>query len=71
MEREPVGASSCAKTPSDSSSARQINFMWGVYQEKGWRSQPADAEPPPDTLTWFVTCEGALAATLTVTVIGG
>ena len=29
------------------------------------------AEPPPDTATWFVTCEGASAATFTVTVMGG
>jgi len=29
------------------------------------------AEPPPDTLAWLVTWEGAFADTLTVTVIGG
>src|SRR5260370_1375616 len=26
-------------------------------------------DPPPDTLTWLVTCEGAFGATFTVTVI--
>ena len=27
-------------------------------------------EPPPETVTWLMTCDGALLATLTVTVIG-
>ena len=31
----------------------------------------ATADPPPDTSTWFVTWDGALAATFTSTVIGG
>jgi hypothetical protein len=32
---------------------------------------PALADPPPDTLTEFVSCELALAATFTVTAIAG
>ena len=32
---------------------------------------PVMAAPPPDTLTWFVTCSGALELALTVTVIAG
>src|ERR1039457_3179497 len=32
---------------------------------------PVRAAPPPDTVTWFVTCDGALTPTLTVTAIGG
>jgi hypothetical protein len=31
----------------------------------------AVAKPPPETLTWLVTCDGAFRATFTVTVIGG
>jgi hypothetical protein len=31
----------------------------------------AVADPPSETLTWFVTWGGAFEATLTVTVIGG
>jgi hypothetical protein len=31
----------------------------------------ADAEPPPETVTWLVTCDGAFDATFTVTVIAG
>ena len=31
----------------------------------------AEAELPPDTLTWFVRLEGAVEATLTVTVMAG
>ena len=30
----------------------------------------AAADPPPETLAWFVTLVGAFAATFTVTVIG-
>jgi hypothetical protein len=30
-----------------------------------------DTDPPPETVTWFVTCEGALEATFTVTAIDG
>jgi hypothetical protein len=29
------------------------------------------AAPPPDTLTWLITWDGAFAATFTVTVIAG
>ena len=32
---------------------------------------PALADPPPDTITWLVTREGAFAFTFTVTVIAG
>jgi hypothetical protein len=32
---------------------------------------PAEADPPPDTATWLVTCDAAFAASFTVTVIGG
>jgi hypothetical protein len=28
-------------------------------------------EPPPETVTWLVTCDGAFEATFTVTVIAG
>ena len=31
----------------------------------------AVTEPPPDTLAWFVTCDGAFDATLTVAVMAG
>jgi len=31
----------------------------------------AMADPPPDTLAWLITCEGALKATFTITVIVG
>ena len=31
----------------------------------------ADAEPPPETVTWLVTCEAAFDATFAVTVIAG
>jgi hypothetical protein len=31
----------------------------------------ADADPPPETVTWLVTCDGAFDATFTVTVIAG
>ena len=31
----------------------------------------ASAEPPPDTPTRFVTCDGAFDATFTVTVMDG
>ncbi len=32
---------------------------------------PAEAEPPPEMLTWFVTGDGAFDATLTVTAMLG
>ena len=32
---------------------------------------PVGISPPPETVATFVTCEGAAAATSTVTVIGG
>src|ERR1039457_7082449 len=32
---------------------------------------PVISAPPPETVTWFVTCDGASGLTLTVTVIGG
>jgi hypothetical protein len=31
----------------------------------------AETEPPPETVTWLVSCEGAFDATFTVTVIAG
>jgi hypothetical protein len=31
----------------------------------------AEPEPPPETVTWLVTCDGAFDATFTVTVIAG
>jgi len=30
-----------------------------------------DADPPPETTTWFVRVAGAVKATFTVTVMGG
>ena len=30
-----------------------------------------EPEPPPETVTWLVTCDGAFEATFTVTVIAG
>ena len=34
-------------------------------------SAPAPGDPPPDTVTMFVTCGSALPATSTLTMMGG
>jgi hypothetical protein len=50
--------------------AGTVNAQLGLALIEVTSDAVAVAEPPPDTLTWLVRVAGALAATLTVTVIG-